>query len=172
MTCKRLTFKKEEYAYLLAHSFKYSKQCFFYYLFKAGIYAVCATIHNFIIWFFVIRGALHCLLILIGDFVLDVAGTLWDLIGGCLNTLPALSLFPFGIHLYISSLTNGCLCFLCKLFRFFGRQVFLVYRWRVLCDGMETFVNAISLELLNFMRSGSCWSVWFYMFFVWISLYS
>ena len=70
---------------------------FYYFLIKAGNYAVCVIIHTFYTMVslldFVNPRTLHCLLIFIGDFVIDVEGTVWILVKDSLNALPGLSLF-------------------------------------------------------------------------------
>ena len=65
-------------------------------------YIFCGQYHNSILsilWdLFVDPIALLCLFILIGDFVLDIEGTVWNLAEGRLNALSVLSLFPLSLN--------------------------------------------------------------------------
>ena len=124
-----------------------------YYLFKAGNYAICVTIHTFYtIDFcggFVNPWALHCLFIFIGDLVLNAEGTAWILFEGSLNALLGLSLFTLVfICIFPAWPMWACgfsLCWPGFLEDGFERRI-----WQFLVNGLVTYVKAILLEILHF----------------------
>ena len=77
---------------------------------------------------FVDPWAFHNLLILIGDFVLDVEGVVWNLVEGILNVLPGLSLFTLVfICIFPTWLMGACGFLSCSGFlrdKFFSLTLF------------------------------------------------
>ena len=85
---------------------------------------------------------MHCLFILIGDFVLGVEGTVWNLVESSLNVLPGLSLFNLVFIFIFPAWSIGACSFYPSCSGFLGDKFFSLSS-TVLGGGLVTYVWAV-----------------------------